>query len=135
MHTELVPTGFCLFKLATATKVDTTVKHQMCVMDYKSNLFKNYFSISYASILDQDTLVHTILGLYLRNCGQEHYKPKIMLTITDNDKQIIIALAHFDTLLSEPKMKKKPLLNSTKFFFSKKVNFYMKIVFHLFILF
>ena len=33
MCTELVATGFCLFKLATATKVDTTVKHQMCVME------------------------------------------------------------------------------------------------------
>ena len=33
MHTELVPTGFWLFKLATATKVDTTVKCQMCVME------------------------------------------------------------------------------------------------------
>ena len=30
--TELVPTGFCLFELATATKVDVTVKCQMCVM-------------------------------------------------------------------------------------------------------
>ena len=56
-----------------------------------------------------------------------------MLTVTDNDKQIIIALAHFDTLLSEPKMK-KTLLNSTNFF-SKKVNFFVKIVFHLFIFF
>ena len=33
MHTELVLTGFCLFKLATATKVDTTVRYQMCVME------------------------------------------------------------------------------------------------------
>ena len=32
MRDELVPTGFCLFKLATATKVDVTVKCQMYVM-------------------------------------------------------------------------------------------------------
>ena len=33
MHNEPVLTGFYLFKLATATKVDVTVKHQMCVME------------------------------------------------------------------------------------------------------
>ena len=33
MHQKLVLTGFYLFKLATATKVDATVKHQMCVME------------------------------------------------------------------------------------------------------
>ena len=33
MCTELVQTGFCLFELATATKVDMTVEHQICVME------------------------------------------------------------------------------------------------------
>ena len=43
-----------------------------------------------------------------------------MLTVTDNDKQIIIALAHFDTLLSGPKMKKKTIVKLYKIFFQKK---------------
>ena len=33
MCTRLVWTGFYLFKLATATKVDTTVNRQMCVIE------------------------------------------------------------------------------------------------------
>ena len=78
-------------------------------------LFQNFICIY---IRPRYTCSHN-LSLYLRNYVQEHCKQKIMLTVTDNDKQIIIALAHFDTLLSGPKMKKRPLLNSTKFFFKK----------------
>ena len=33
VYQKLVLTGFYLFKLATATKVDMTVKCQMCVME------------------------------------------------------------------------------------------------------
>ena len=33
MHTEPVLTGFYLFKLATAIKVDVIVKRQRCVME------------------------------------------------------------------------------------------------------